>query len=118
MEKDRFGINMIQYGHEHEAEIEAGLTAHEDPAALLAWHEQKLAWLQHERLIHLLVTIWTSLAALFFGWLFIDGISGLGGGLLLMGLLILLGFYLVHYFRLENMVQHWYRIAERIRSAR
>ena len=37
--------------------------------------------------------------------------------LLALGMLIWLGFYLVHYFRLENSVQHWYNIAEALHNA-
>jgi len=37
--------------------------------------------------------------------------------LLALGMLIWLGFYLVHYFRLENTVQHWYNIGEALHNA-
>ena len=59
--KDRFGINIMSYCREHENRLEKELAAGAEPHELLTWHEKKLAWLQHERLIHLLVTILLSL---------------------------------------------------------
>jgi hypothetical protein len=110
------GVNMIAWCRAHEKYTDARLAAGDDPAALLAWHEKKLAWLQHERLIHLLVTMLTAGAFLFAlgAWLY-TGSAGVS--LLALGLLVLLGFYLVHYFRLENAVQHWYNIAETLHDA-
>lgn len=115
-EKDVFGINMMAYCRAHEQDIQMQLTQGGDLKELLRWHEQKIAWLQHERLIHLLVTLLTAAFFLFS--------AGLGcrlewnmGTLLFSGLLfILLAAYLLHYFRLENTVQHWYRIAEQLHS--
>lgn len=115
--RDRFGISIIRWADAHESDLYARLAAGENPADLLAWHARKLIWLQHERLVHLIVTVWESFFALFFGWLFLTGVSGWPGGLLLAALMVLFGFYIVHYFRLENTVQHWYRLAEDLQSA-
>lgn len=46
------GVNMIAWCRAHEKYIDERLAAGGDPAALLTWHEKKLAWLQHERLVH------------------------------------------------------------------
>lgn len=110
------GVNMIAWCRAHEKYIDERLAAGDDPAALLAWHEKKLAWLQHERLIHLLVTMLTAAGFLFAlgAWLYT---ASAGVLLLALGMLIWLGFYLVHYFRLENTVQHWYNIAEALHNA-
>ena len=109
------GINMIAWCRAHEKYIGDRLKAGDDPAVLLAWHEKKLAWLQHERLVHLLVTMLTAGGFLFAlgAWLYT---ASFGVSLFALGLLILLFFYFVHYFRLENTVQHWYNIAEDLHS--
>ena len=68
-------------------------------------HLIKIGFFQHERLIHLLVT-------LFFGLLFIIFMAlGTIHYLIFVTaiiVLVLLMFYIVHYFRLENGVQYLY----------
>lgn len=113
--QDPFGINVMQYCREHNAYVEERLDARTNLEELLAYHGRKIRWLQHERLVHLLVTIWTSLIVLFLFHLELTGISNLLVVVLLLVFLVLLGFYLFHYFRLENMVQHWYKVYDRIR---
>ena len=64
--------------------------------------------------LHLLVTMLTAAAFLFsvaLGFLAEWNPAVL---LLQLILLILFGAYLRHYFKLENTVQHWYRIADRL----
>jgi len=111
---DRYGVPMIQYCKEHEAYLEERRAAGISPKELLLWHEKKLAWIQHERLVHLLVTMLTAAAFLFsvvLGFLVEWNPAVL---LLQLILLVLFGAYLRHYFKLENTVQHWYRIADRL----
>lgn len=116
MRQDYFGINMIKYCREHERYLEEYRAAGADVRQLLDWHLQKLAWLQHERLVHLVVTLMSGLAflaALAFGcW------SGWNRGTLLLAaiFLVLLAAYLWHYFQLENTVQHWYRLADELHA--
>lgn len=114
-QQDYFGINVIQYCKAHNAYVDEKLDAGAHLEELLECHDRKIRWLQHERLVHLLVTIWTSLIVLFLFYLELAVVSNLLVVLLLLGLLVLLGFYLFHYFRLENMVQHWYKVSDRIR---
>ncbi len=77
------------------------------------YHEKQIKFMQHERLVHLLVT-------LFFGlFLMISiGITWLNPHIafLLLDLLlmILLVPYIIHYFRLENGVQRWYELSNQI----
>lgn len=67
----------------------------------------KIQFFQHERLIHLLVTLFYALFCLIFfilgmiSWLFfiIDVI-----------LLVFLIFYILHYFFLENSTQYFYKL--------
>lgn len=76
---------------------------------LCDYHLKAISFVQHERLIHLLVTF-------FFGFLFIGSITAsmllatLPFFLLDLILMIVLGFYIRHYYRLENTVQHWYEL--------
>ena len=72
-------------------------------------HKKYIRWLQHERLIHLLVTLTTSLASLM---IFLTALVTqemllvLAGGIT--GLLFI--GYLVYYRKLENTVQRWYKL--------
>ncbi len=113
-QNDRFGVNMIKYCKQHEAYIQKQLSGDSDFAKLLDYHNKKIEWLQHERLVHLLVTMLTSVLFLFlfFMALYLNG--NILVLVLTLGVLILLLFYLFHYFRLENTVQHWYIISDEI----
>lgn len=111
--KDRFGVNMKRYCRAHEAYLLS-----QPPApALLEEHLEKLRWLQHERLAHLIVLAMTALAELFAVDLALlhPETNPLAGAMMLV-LAVLLGFYFYHYFFLENTVQHWYRLADELRS--
>ena len=111
--KDRFGVNMKQYCRAHEAY----LLSQPPSAALLEAHLEKLRWLQHERLVHLIVVVMTVVAELFVVDLALlhPQTNPLAGAMML-ALAVLLGFYFWHYFFLENTVQHWYRLADELRA--
>ena len=71
----------------------------------------KICFFQHERLIHLLVT----LAFAFFTLLFM--LLGMVSYLFLFPffiLIIFLLFYIVHYFYLENSVQYLYKLYDKV----
>ena len=73
--------------------------------------KEKIAFFQHERLIHLLVTISFG----FFSILFM--LLGFISYLFLIPffmLLVFLLFYIIHYFFLENTVQYFYRLYDQI----
>lgn len=115
--KGHRGINIRKYCAEHEAYVDRCLSDADDPDALLALHTRKLGWLQHERLIHLIVTLIVSMVFLFSIWLFIV----LGNPLvfiLIAIVFVLLGAYIRHYFFLENKVQYWYALCDRIDEKR
>ncbi|MBI5527313.1 MAG: hypothetical protein HY897_13340 [Deltaproteobacteria bacterium] len=80
---------------------------------LREFHDRQIAWMQHERIIHLIVTMFVALFAIL-ALLYVsvrpDWASGALAGLLL----ILTAAYILHYFRLENGVQRWYHLANRI----
>ena len=77
----------------------------------------KLAFLQHERLIHLLITLFLSLFALMAIALLIF-LPSLTTALLAGLLLVLVGGYLVHYYKLENGVQRLYRLDRKLEEKR
>jgi len=77
------------------------------------YHERQIHRMQHERLIHLIVTMFCCLFLLMtvtVAFLYV----GLLWPLLSAFLLVLVVAYLIHYFRLENGVQRWYTLADRL----
>lgn len=69
-------------------------------------HLVKISFFQHERLIHLLVTLFYSLFFVIFVAL---GVLFAGFYIISLFIMIILLFYIVHYFRLENGVQYLYK---------
>lgn len=76
-------------------------------------HHRRVREFQHERLVHLLVTLFVALFALLaVGWALVQPSAGaLALAVLLLGLT---GAYMVHYFRLENGVQRLYGLGVRL----
>jgi hypothetical protein len=109
---------MINYMKKHALFVREALERNPGPEAmreLLVFHETRIAWMQHERLVHLLAMLFVCLFALL----------ALGYALerpslptfLLAGLLLILSAaYLLHYYRLENGVQKWYFLSDDIRN--
>ncbi len=109
----RYGLNMKKYCAAHEACAEKRLSEGGGLDALIVLHERKLRWLQHERLAHLIVTLIISILFLFSIWLFIALFNPLV--LILTAIVLaLLSAYIRHYFYLENTVQRWYALYDRI----
>ena len=77
------------------------------------YHKTQIQFLQHERLIHLLVTL---AFALFFIVTILFAVSFEKPVILLVSLLVLalLAPYIAHYFKLENGVQRWYELYNRM----
>lgn len=114
----RFGINMKKYCRSHEAAMLDALDRRDVVTEeLLGCHLEKLRWIQHERLIHLIVTLMVVITELvtLCVVLFHNG-YGIAPAVIMLGLAILLGFYFYHYFFLENTVQRWYLIADEMQS--
>ena len=112
--KDTFGINMKAWCREHETHI----LSTEPSEALLALHRERIAILQHERLVHLIVTVMVVFVELFLVDLTVlHPELGIMPPILMLGVAVLLGFYFYHYFFLENTVQRWYHIADQMRDA-
>jgi hypothetical protein len=93
-----------------------GVLAEPDPTGLAAvrdHHDRRVRDFQHERLVHLLVTLFVALFAL----LAVGGLllaPSLATGALAALLLVLTAAYILHYFRLENGVQRLYGLSLRL----
>lgn len=117
-ESGRFGINMKRFCREHEQRMTAVLECGDTDASVLQMHLEKLHWLQHERLVHLIVLVMTVAAELLAVYLaLVHPETDPAAALIVLVLAILLGFYFYHYFFLENTVQRWYRLAEHMMDA-
>lgn len=105
-----------RYLKRHEAFVVKALGEPREEAAwreLRDFHLRQLAFMQHERLVHLLVFLSVCLLCVlgigYVGW------QPSGWGFAMVGLLLVLVVgYVVHYFRLENGVQRWYHLANRL----
>ncbi len=75
----------------------------------LLYHLTQIRFLQHERLIHLIVMLFVMLSALICLGFFLFH-TNLPFLLLFVLLLVLTVFYVFHYFKLENTVIKWYFI--------
>ncbi len=110
---DKYGINMRRFCRDYEEELRAALEDTGPTPAVRARHLETLRWLQHERLVHLIVLVLTALGELFTVDLaLLHPETDPGAAMVMLGLAVLLGAYFRHYFFLENTVQHWYRLAE------
>jgi len=101
---------------DHERRVRAALAGAATDEAwteLRALHQSRLTYLQHERLAHLHVTLAVGLYALLF---FLAALFAPTAPLwTVTALFVALEVaYLIHYYRLENGVQRWYRLADEI----
>ena len=111
---ERIGINMKKWCKEHEAYISEACPSEE----LLTLHKEKIHILQHERLVHLIVTVMVVFVELYVvDLVLLHPELGVVPAVVMLGLAILLGFYFYHYFFLENTVQRWYKIADEMRKS-
>ena len=109
---------MIDYMKRHERDVLARLENHPGPEILrelLDLHDKQILWMQHERMTHLITMLFV---CLFFLLAFVYTLTYPSPPFtvltaLLLGLSIA---YIFHYYRLENSVQRWYDLSNRIRS--
>jgi hypothetical protein len=110
---------MIAYMKKHEIYVQDVLANKPDRdklKELLAYHDQQIHWMQHERLVHLIVTLFVCLFTMIVFYFSVLQTS-VPAIILFVVLLILSGAYLIHYYRLENGVQKWYLVSSQIRNA-
>lgn len=105
----KYGINIRKYCAKHEDYVQERALTAEGLDALLDLHDRKIRWLQHERLVHLIVTLIISILLLFSIYLYIV-LDNPMVFVLLAIVLTLLCVYIRHYFFLENKVQYWYTL--------
>lgn len=85
--------------------------------AIFSEHRDKIAFMQHERLVHFLVTMMFAVVLSIFicAFIFCENPAVL---LLAVIIIVLLGFYIKHYYFLENTVQKMYVIYDEILNLR
>ena len=88
-------------------------TEQEELSVILSEHMDKIAFMQHERIVHFLVTMLFAIVLAIFivGMLLTDNIMLL---VLVTMIIVLLAFYIKHYYFLENTVQKMYKVYDRI----
>ena len=96
---------MKEFIREHQENLK---TATMDEA-FLSYHLAQIGFLQHERLVHLLVMLFVAVCAVFFlgMFLYLQTVLFL---ILFLLLLVLTFFYVLHYYKIENTVIQWYFI--------
>ena len=107
---------MIDYMKRHERYVKDVLEKNPDKEKLkelLAYHDKQIQWMQHERLVHLIVMLFVCFFTLLsFGFTVMRTSTP---SLILSALLIILSVaYVIHYYRLENDVQKWYLLSNQI----
>ncbi|MDA3864454.1 MAG: hypothetical protein PF689_11375 [Deltaproteobacteria bacterium] len=111
-------ISITRYLKEHENSIKEICNRETNPDELQLYqkfHEKQIKFMQNERLIHLIVTLFICLFLLLvlgFSMMVTSWIPHL----LSFILLILACGYLIHYFKLENAIQRWYIYSNRIEA--
>ncbi len=107
---------MTEYLKAYIAQIEKQLlncSTYEDAEHLFKEHKDKIAFMQHERIVHFLVTMMFALVlAIFIGVELIT--ENLLLSVLIIIIIVLLAFYIKHYYFLENTVQYMYVIYDNI----
>ena len=117
VKKDTFGINMRQYCRDHESTVCRAVLDRSVTSELIDLHREKIRILQHERLVHLIVTVMVVFVELFaVNLTLLHPELGIYPALVMLGFAVLLGFYFRHYFFLENTVQRWYRLLDEMES--
>jgi hypothetical protein len=108
---------MYKYLLEHERWIMGLLKSEEDRdwRTVRDYHMAQIGFMQHERLIHLVVTL--AFAFILLASIVVTMIYPVWQ-LLLIDIILTITetIYIIHYYRLENGVQRWYRIYQQICS--
>jgi fatty acid desaturase len=111
---------MTEYLKKYMEETNKRLRNYTDKAELeeiFLEHKDKIAFMQHERLVHFLVTMLFAIVLSIFicTFLFSENPALL---VLVVIIMVLLGFYIKHYYFLENTVQKMYVIYDDILNLR
>ena len=100
--------NMKKYLYDYIGEVDSLLNNNKSKINddVISNHLTKISFFQHERLIHLLVTLFYALLLIVFMAL---GTLSFMFYFISLIISIFLIFYIIHYFRLENGVQYLYK---------
>lgn len=104
---------MKRYLYDYIKNIDEVISNNKVTDKVIKEHLVKIQFFQHERLIHLLVTLFYVAFVLFF---LVASFFFIGFLLVFYILLIFLLFYVLHYFRLENGVQYLYKQYDAMKS--
>lgn len=109
---------MIAYMKRHERYVQEMLekSLRQDALQeLLEYHDKQIQWVQHERLAHLITMLFVCFFALLvLGFTIVTPTLPC---MILSALLIVLALaYVIHYYRLENGVQKWYDLSNKIKG--
>ena len=108
---------MIEYMKRHERYVQEMLEKNLQPEELkelLEYHDKQIQWMQHERMAHLITMLFICLFTLLsLGFTVLT--PALPSILLCTILMILTLAYIIHYYRLENGVQRWYDLSDKIK---
>jgi hypothetical protein len=109
---------MITYLKKHENYVKKMLEknlSRNELQALLTHHNKQIQWMQHERLVHLIVMLFVCLFMLLsLGFAVIN--TSITTIVLTVLLLVLSVAYIIHYYRLENGVQRCYLLSGEIKK--
>ncbi len=107
---------MTAYLKKYMEEIQHRLEEYADLAELeeiFQEHKDKISFMQHERIVHFLVTMMFAIVLAIFVCAFLIT-ENPALMLLVVIIMVLLGFYIKHYYFLENTVQEMYRIYDKM----
>lgn len=110
----RLRNHMVDHMKQHERYVQEMLAKNLQQEALQElseYHDKQIRWMQHERIVHLIVCLFTLLSL---GFAVLR--PALPGIALCTLLMILAVAYIIHYYRLENGVQRWYDLADEIKQ--
>lgn len=85
----------------------------EDKAEFLRYMDRWIPWFQHERIVHLLVTLFFALFSVMMVFAFMAA-QQLTFFVLFLIFGITTGFYINHYYLLENKTQYLYELYDKI----
>ena len=107
---------MTAYLKKYMKEIQRRLEEYADQTELeeiFLEHKDKIAFMQHERIVHFLVTMMFAIVLAIFvcAFLFTENPALF---VLVVIIMVLLGFYIKHYYFLENTVQEMYKIYDKM----
>lgn len=114
IKKDRLGVDMMKQAAKWQQQFRDEIAAGRPEEQVRASYLEKLRWLQHERMIHLMVTMMTVMVFVFSIILAMLKPEALTVWLLTILMAMMTVAYLMHYFKIENLTQRWYLLEKEL----